>query len=205
MRRFALGGVLISICSIAVLLSGQAYAYTAKDVRDWDNAPAAASPAAGRLHASCDHNDFVANAQGVMVHPKCDRLQVCLAPECHTITSDTGGGGGSAAAPAFNGDLKLTFETNSANLTDSDKSELRDFAAGVKDSAHHYHIDGYTDASGSVSYNVKLSRMRAESAVEYLVSLGVGRERLKAQGHGPLGGASDDASHRLVVARKSPA
>jgi outer membrane protein OmpA-like peptidoglycan-associated protein len=199
MRRLALGGAVVSAWSIVVLLSAPAFGYSAKDVRDWDNAPATAASAPSP-HAKCNRDDFIMGRQGVPVHPICGQLQVCLAPECQAITGNSAGGGG---APAFNGDLKLTFGTNSADLTEDDRAKLQAFASGVKDSSHRYHIDGYTDASGSVSYNVRLSRMRAESVVNYLKGLGIDAERLKAQGHGPLGGASDDVSHRLVIAHKS--
>ena len=45
-------------------------------------------------------------------------------------------------------------------------------------------ISGHTDNVGSDSYNQKLSQRRAESVVEYLVSLGVPRTHLVAVGYG---------------------
>lgn len=41
-----------------------------------------------------------------------------------------------------------------------------------------------TDSRGSETYNLKLSQGRAESAVEYLISLGIDRERMVPKGYG---------------------
>lgn len=45
-------------------------------------------------------------------------------------------------------------------------------------------ISSHTDDKGSEEYNQKLSQKRAESVVAYLISKGISRERLKAQGYG---------------------
>ncbi len=45
-------------------------------------------------------------------------------------------------------------------------------------------IQSHTDNKGSDVYNEKLSQKRAESVVKYLVSKGIGPERLKAKGYG---------------------
>ncbi|QBQ53251.1 OmpA family protein [Nitrosococcus wardiae] len=45
-------------------------------------------------------------------------------------------------------------------------------------------IEGYTDSIGSAAYNQRLSQLRAESAMNYLVSQGVEQSRLKAVGYG---------------------
>lgn len=45
-------------------------------------------------------------------------------------------------------------------------------------------ISSHTDDKGSEEYNMKLSQKRAESVVNYLISKGIARERLKAQGYG---------------------
>lgn len=46
-------------------------------------------------------------------------------------------------------------------------------------------IDGHTDSTGSRSHNMDLSRRRAESVGQYLISQGVARVRLATYGYGP--------------------
>lgn len=48
-------------------------------------------------------------------------------------------------------------------------------------------IGSHTDARGSDRYNANLSQRRAESAVAYLIRLGVDPGRLSAQGYGEMG------------------
>lgn len=45
-------------------------------------------------------------------------------------------------------------------------------------------LSSHTDSRGSDSYNEKLSQRRAQAAVDYLVTRGIARERLVAQGYG---------------------
>ncbi|MBI5040175.1 MAG: OmpA family protein [Gammaproteobacteria bacterium] len=46
------------------------------------------------------------------------------------------------------------------------------------------HVVGHTDSVGSDAYNQRLSEQRAQSVVDYLASIGVARERLRAEGRG---------------------
>lgn len=46
-------------------------------------------------------------------------------------------------------------------------------------------ISGHTDNVGSKSINIKLSQDRAQSVVDYLISLGVNANQLRAKGYGP--------------------
>lgn len=45
-------------------------------------------------------------------------------------------------------------------------------------------LSSHTDSRGSDSYNIKLSQRRAESAVHYIISKGIARDRLVAKGYG---------------------
>ncbi len=49
---------------------------------------------------------------------------------------------------------------------------------------YKWEVGGYTDAIGSNKYNMKLSKQRAQSVVDYLVSQGVERNSLKIVGYG---------------------
>lgn len=46
------------------------------------------------------------------------------------------------------------------------------------------HVIGHTDSVGSDAYNQRLSEQRAEAVVSYFASVGVQRERLRAEGRG---------------------
>ena len=100
--------------------------------------------------------------------------------------------------------LRVTFEKNSADLTDEARTNLSAFAAALKSpslAVANFSIDGYTDASGSDTYNKNLSEKRAEAVVAFLGELGVDTSKLKAQGFGeaaPLGSDPFDPENRRV-------
>jgi outer membrane protein OmpA-like peptidoglycan-associated protein len=56
------------------------------------------------------------------------------------------------------------------------------------------HVVGHTDSVGSEAYNQRLSEQRAQSVVDYLVSTGVARERLRAEGRGETEPRDSNAS-----------
>ena len=59
---------------------------------------------------------------------------------------------------------------------------------------------GHTDDIGSEDYNLELSRNRAKSVGQYLISKGIASERLTSQGYGkqrPLSPLKDDAARML--------
>ncbi|HTL81170.1 MAG TPA: OmpA family protein, partial [Bacteroidia bacterium] len=45
-------------------------------------------------------------------------------------------------------------------------------------------LSSHTDSRGSDSYNMKLSQKRAQSAVDYIVSKGISKDRITAKGYG---------------------
>ncbi|WP_420332165.1 OmpA family protein [Roseibium sp.] len=83
--------------------------------------------------------------------------------------------------------LLVTFERASARLSPSARANLKEFAKGIADpelASAVFVIEGHTDGIGSLNYNQRLSEDRAQAVTEYLVSLGVGRNRLKTVGYG---------------------
>ncbi len=79
----------------------------------------------------------------------------------------------------------ITFETNSAKLTDADKRILDEAISTIKAStSNHIDVVGYTDNTGAASYNQKLSEKRAQSVVAYLINKGISSTRLFASGRG---------------------
>jgi OmpA-OmpF porin, OOP family len=72
------------------------------------------------------------------------------------------------------------FEFGKADLLPSAYPVLNNIALSMKDHPDtKWRIEGHTDAIGSDSYNMDLSRRRAESVVNYLVNQGVERSRLE--------------------------
>lgn len=107
-----------------------------------------------------------------------------------------------AIADGFN--LLVSFEYASARLSSEAKANLREFAKGISDpdlSSASFVIEGHTDGIGSVTYNQRLSEDRASAVTEYLVSIGVGRDRLKTVGYGKtrpkVADVNDPANRRV--------
>lgn len=84
-------------------------------------------------------------------------------------------------------DMLVNFEYNSstltpgaiANLTEVSHALLDERLQGVK-----FEVDGYTDASGTASYNQLLSERRADAVAQFLMSLGVEADQLVPVGYG---------------------
>jgi OmpA-OmpF porin, OOP family len=85
------------------------------------------------------------------------------------------------------------FEFNKSALLPSAYTVLNQLAESIKSNPDtRWRVEGHTDAVGSDSYNMDLSRSRAESVVNYLVSHGVDRNRLEIV---PLGETTPIASN----------
>jgi len=93
------------------------------------------------------------------------------------------------------------YEIDSWELRKESMSELNnltDLLIQNRDLA--IEIGGYTDATGSSEYNQSLSEKRAASVVSYLISKGIGAERLKSKGYGntsPIGDNVTEEGRRL--------
>ena len=84
-------------------------------------------------------------------------------------------------------DLNIPFEYNSAELAPEAKQQLEELSSallGDSLSGYRFEIAGHTDASGSPDYNRQLSNRRADSVKQFLLSQGIGAERLNAVGYG---------------------
>ena len=93
----------------------------------------------------------------------------------------------------------VTFAFDSARLTASSRSVLQQVAAGLK---HHpllkVEIQGYTDSTGTVAYNLKLSQRRAEAVRQFVLAEGVAPGQLRTRGYGL---ADPIASNRTAAGR----
>ncbi len=88
-----------------------------------------------------------------------------------------------------------TFAFGSADLTPELRA-LLDTAAGIitRNPTLGLAVEGHTDSVGSNEFNQGLSERRAQSAVDYLVSLGVPAERLSAVGFGETQPIADNGT-----------
>ena len=79
----------------------------------------------------------------------------------------------------------VLFDLNKATI----RSESGEALAAIADIMKEYpttvfHIGGHTDSQGSDAYNLKLSKDRAASVREFLVSKGIPQNRLTSEGYG---------------------
>jgi OmpA-OmpF porin, OOP family len=91
--------------------------------------------------------------------------------------------------------LMVNFEKNSAALTEEARANLDEFAKALKDpdlASANFTVDGYTDASGTETFNLGLSDRRARSVVTYLTDLGIEASRLAAKGFGEKNPVAQD-------------
>lgn len=111
--------------------------------------------------------------------------------------------------PKGRADLRVTFVTGSAELTEAGQREAQKFASALSSpllQGMRFTIEGHTDAVGSRAANQDLSRRRSAAVVDYLVGKGVDRARFDAVGYGadrPLDGISPTAAlnRRVEVVR----
>lgn len=102
--------------------------------------------------------------------------------------------------------LQVTFESgllfpyDSDVLTAAAQQNLATLASSLdKYPNTNIMVVGHTDSNGSDSYNMSLSERRANAAVNYLVSRGVDRSRLRAAGRGetePVASNDSDAGRQ---------
>lgn len=79
----------------------------------------------------------------------------------------------------------IYYNFNDATLRPDARKDLKLIAALLKQqSAVTVELASHTDSRGGSSYNEQLSQKRAEGVVDYLVSQGIDRKRLKAVGYG---------------------
>jgi outer membrane protein OmpA-like peptidoglycan-associated protein len=110
-----------------------------------------------------------------------------------------------ANADALSKEISLTgkvaiygifFDTGKAVVKPDSKPALKEIAKLLKkDKGLKIYVVGHTDSVGKLTYNMNLSRKRAEAVVEVLAKqYGIASGRLKAHGVGPLVPASTNRS-----------
>ncbi len=83
----------------------------------------------------------------------------------------------------------VNFDFNSYRIRPDSFALLDNAAVALNDPRLYgltFEVNGHTDLSGRLGYNIGLSMLRATAVVDYLAARGVPRERMRAQGFGPL-------------------
>lgn len=99
--------------------------------------------------------------------------------------------GAYGAGPAFERRIisAVNFDFNSYRIRPDSFALLDNTAVALNDPQLYglvFEINGHTDISGRLGYNISLSTLRAAAVVDYLAARGVPRERMRPQGFGPL-------------------
>lgn len=77
----------------------------------------------------------------------------------------------------------ILFPTGKSTLNEQAKADLTRFSASLKDNPNtNVQIYGYTDNTGSLAVNQRLSGERANAVLSYLANSGVSSTRLTAEG-----------------------
>ena len=80
----------------------------------------------------------------------------------------------------------ILFDTSKATIRKESYEALQDIVTVMHDYPNtHFVIEGHTDSTGSHAFNQKLSEERAASVLDYLVTIGMDKDRLSSVGYGP--------------------
>jgi outer membrane protein OmpA-like peptidoglycan-associated protein len=89
---------------------------------------------------------------------------------------------------------KIAFDSGSATLRSDSQTQLNNIATVLTNCPGiRLDIAGYTDSVGSAASNLRLSKNRANTVVAQLVSKGVSRDRLTAEGFGEENPVADNS------------
>jgi OOP family OmpA-OmpF porin len=81
---------------------------------------------------------------------------------------------------------ELLFALNKSKLTERAKEVLGRAVVFLKENPNfHVEIQGHTDSTGPLAWNMQLSKMRAESVKAFMVESGIAEGRLTTKGFGP--------------------
>ena len=126
----------------------------------------------------------VGTGAGVLIGKKMDKQQAELEAELARqaqIEKTTDANGLQAIKVTFNGGI--LFPTNGTTLSANAKSDLTKFASSlISNPDTNVQIYGYTDDTGTLAVNERVSTGRADAVRNYLLNSGVQANRLSAQG-----------------------
>ena len=82
-------------------------------------------------------------------------------------------------------DMVLYYSHSEANLDSADMMNLDKVVTFLNNNPSlNIVIEGYTSTEGESDFNQKLSEKRANASMEYLLSKGISKKRMKAIGYG---------------------
>ncbi len=126
----------------------------------------------------------VGTGAGVLIGKKMDKQQAELETELAKqaqIEKTTDANGLQAIKVTFNSGI--LFPTNGTTLNANAKADLSKFASSLINNPNtNVQIYGYTDDTGSLAVNERVSTGRADAVRNYLLNSGVQANRLSAQG-----------------------
>lgn len=90
----------------------------------------------------------------------------------------------------------VLFASAKSDLLPAAQAKLNEVAKALtrEDPTSKMVVEGHTDSQGADAYNQDLSQRRAQSVRDYLVSRGIGNDRVTAQGFGSSRSIADNAS-----------
>ena len=99
--------------------------------------------------------------------------------------------GGASAAPGSQQDFvvnvgdRVFFDTDSSELSDQARGTLDKQAQWLNNyNKYSFTIEGHADERGTREYNIALGARRAETVRQYLVSRGIGAQRMRTISYG---------------------
>ena len=93
----------------------------------------------------------------------------------------------------------LLFSYDSAQLSEQSRRALGAYARWLSANGHRIRISGHTDERGTREYNLALGRLRAQSALNFMISQGVPSRRIEAVSYGeesPVARGSTESAWR---------
>jgi peptidoglycan-associated lipoprotein len=150
--------------------------------------------------ASAHPGEGGAGAEGAGAQARTQSLEE--GPDVRAIGNE-GASGSDIPGGAFTGEggplADIHFELDSAALSDEARSTLEKHALWLQGQrGARVTVEGHCDERGTVEYNLALGEQRARAARDYLVSLGVGQDRLRVVSFGkerPLATGGDESSY----------
>lgn len=95
----------------------------------------------------------------------------------------------------------LLFDTNRAELKSGGIREVQKLADILKDNPQRrVSVEGFTDSTGSASYNLDLSEQRADAVRDALAGMGISGDRITTRGYGrsfPIATNGSEAGRQL--------
>lgn len=193
-KRF-IKNLLLTVTSLAMITMGSVYAQTR-------------SSAPGYMKDS--EGNIMRDNEGNCTHTSSWTPEMATIVGCDGVTLDTtaelimGAPSGQLAEVTI--PAASLFKFDSAKLTDEGKVVLEKYREELRpelSDAYAALIVGHTDSSGDPKYNVDLSKRRAQTVLDQLVTMGVPADMLRVMGMGDVDPiASNDTLEGRVLNRR---